>query len=71
MANPRIKVMVVDDSAVVRQVVAGLLDADPDIEVIAAVADPLLAISPLNSSASRSARMEQAAARIRHAEPAK
>jgi two-component system chemotaxis response regulator CheB len=44
MANPKIKVMVVDDSAVVRQVVAGLLDASSDCEVIAAVADPLLAI---------------------------
>lgn len=41
----RIKVMVVDDSAVVRQVVASLLSADPDIEVIAAVADPILAIA--------------------------
>jgi len=41
----RIKVMVVDDSAVVRQVVAGLLADDPDIEVIAAVADPILAIA--------------------------
>jgi two-component system chemotaxis response regulator CheB len=40
----RIKVLVVDDSAVVRQVVTGLLEADPGIEVIAAVADPLLAI---------------------------
>ena len=41
----RIKVMVVDDSAVVRQVVAGLLADDPGIEVIAAVADPILAIA--------------------------
>jgi two-component system chemotaxis response regulator CheB len=41
----RIKVLVVDDSAVVRQVVAGLLDEDPDIEVIAACADPILAIA--------------------------
>jgi two-component system chemotaxis response regulator CheB len=40
----RIKVMVVDDSAVVRQVVAGILSADPEIEVIAAVADPILAM---------------------------
>jgi len=39
-----IKVMVVDDSAVVRQVVAGLLGAAPGIQVLAAVADPLLAI---------------------------
>jgi two-component system chemotaxis response regulator CheB len=41
----RIKVMVVDDSAVVRQVVTSLLDEDPDIEVIAACADPILAIA--------------------------
>ena len=40
----RIKVMVVDDSAVVRQVVSGLLAEDPEIEVISAVADPLLAM---------------------------
>jgi two-component system chemotaxis response regulator CheB len=44
--NP-IKVMVVDDSAVVRQVVAGLLGAAPGIQVICAVADPLLAIERL------------------------
>jgi two-component system chemotaxis response regulator CheB len=41
----RIKVLVVDDSAVVRQVVTNLLNADPDIEVMAAVADPILAIA--------------------------
>lgn len=41
----RIKVMVVDDSAVVRQVVTGLLSDDPDIEVVAAVADPILAMA--------------------------
>ncbi|HEY0845658.1 MAG TPA: chemotaxis response regulator protein-glutamate methylesterase [Noviherbaspirillum sp.] len=40
-----IKVMVVDDSAVVRQVVSGLLDADPGIEVLCAVADPVLAMT--------------------------
>ena len=45
----RIKVMVVDDSAVVRQVVAGLLDADPGIEVIGACADPILAMVRMNS----------------------
>ncbi len=42
--NP-IKVMVVDDSAVVRQVVTAQLAQDPDIEIIAAVADPILAIA--------------------------
>ncbi|MBI2725525.1 MAG: chemotaxis response regulator protein-glutamate methylesterase [Polaromonas sp.] len=44
-----IKVLVVDDSAVVRQVVTGLLDADPDIEVIAACADPILAIARMKT----------------------
>jgi two-component system chemotaxis response regulator CheB len=39
----RIKVMVIDDSAVVRQVVTELLQGDPGIEVLCAVADPLLA----------------------------
>ncbi|XAH24776.1 chemotaxis response regulator protein-glutamate methylesterase [Xylophilus sp. GW821-FHT01B05] len=42
-----IKVMVVDDSAVVRQVLVGLLNAAPGIEVTHAVADPLLAIERL------------------------
>jgi two-component system chemotaxis response regulator CheB len=41
----RIKVLVVDDSAVVRQVVTELLNDDPEIEVIAACADPILAIA--------------------------
>jgi two-component system chemotaxis response regulator CheB len=40
----RIKVMVVDDSAVARQVVVGLLQEDPGVEVIAAVSDPIFAI---------------------------
>jgi two-component system chemotaxis response regulator CheB len=42
-----IKVMVVDDSAVVRKVVAALLDSAPGIVVTAAAADPLLAIERL------------------------
>jgi two-component system chemotaxis response regulator CheB len=42
-----ITVMVVDDSAVVRQVISGLLAEAPDIEVIAACADPVLAIERL------------------------
>ena len=45
----RIKVIVVDDSAVVRQVVTAMLSEDPGIEVIAAVADPILAISRMNA----------------------
>ena len=45
----RIKVIVVDDSAVVRQVMTGLLSADPDIEVIHAVSDPLFAIERMKT----------------------
>jgi len=45
----RIKVMVVDDSAVVRQVLTGLLEADPAIEVLSAVADPLLAMTRMKT----------------------
>ena len=45
----RIKVMIVDDSAVVRQVLVGLLGADPGIEVIAAVADPLFAMQRMKT----------------------
>ncbi len=43
----RIKVMVVDDSALVRQVVAQALSADPGIEVIATAADPLFALAKM------------------------
>lgn len=46
----RIKVLVVDDSAVVRQVVTGLLDADPGIEVIGAAADPLIAMERMKAA---------------------
>lgn len=41
--NP-IKVLIVDDSAVVRQVLSSVLGADAGIRVLAACADPLLAI---------------------------
>ncbi|MBC7857699.1 MAG: response regulator, partial [Burkholderiaceae bacterium] len=40
----RIKVLIVDDSAVVRQVLTAALGRDPGIEVIGAAADPLFAI---------------------------
>ncbi|MCR6687193.1 chemotaxis response regulator protein-glutamate methylesterase [Pseudoxanthomonas sp.] len=39
----KIKVLVVDDSAVVRQILTELLDRDPEIEVVGTAADPLLA----------------------------
>jgi len=40
----RIKVLVVDDSAVVRQTVRQTLEREPDIEVIGAASDPLFAM---------------------------
>lgn len=43
MKNP-IRVLVVDDSAVVRQTMTGILSREPDIEVIAACSDPLFAM---------------------------
>src|SRR5690606_6039941 len=43
MSGP-IKVLIVDDSAVVRQVLSELLARDPDIHVIGAAADPLFAL---------------------------
>jgi two-component system, chemotaxis family, protein-glutamate methylesterase/glutaminase len=39
----KIKVLVVDDSAVVRQLLTELLGSDPEIEVVGTAADPLLA----------------------------
>jgi two-component system chemotaxis response regulator CheB len=39
-----VKVLIVDDSAVVRQVLSGLIGAAPGLTVMAACADPLLAI---------------------------
>jgi two-component system chemotaxis response regulator CheB len=43
-SSKTIRTLVVDDSAVVRQVLSSLLQAAPGIEVIAACADPLLAM---------------------------
>jgi two-component system chemotaxis response regulator CheB len=40
--------MIVDDSAVVRQVVQAILDREPDIEVIGAASDPIFAIDRMN-----------------------
>lgn len=46
---PPIKVLIVDDSAVVRQVAAAALDQAPDIRVMATAADPLLARERMRS----------------------
>ncbi len=44
----KIKVMLVDDSAVVRQVLAALLGKDPGIEVISSAPDPIFAMDKMN-----------------------
>lgn len=44
----RIKVLIVDDSAVVRQVLTATLGKDPMIEVIGAASDPVFAIDKMN-----------------------
>ena len=43
----RIKVLVVDDSAVVRQTMAEILSSDRDIEVVGTAADPFIAAARL------------------------
>lgn len=45
----RIKVMIVDDSALVRQVVSQALAQDPGIEVIATASDPLFALEKMKN----------------------
>lgn len=40
----KIKVMIVDDSAVVRQALCGILEGAPDVDVTAAVQDPIFAM---------------------------
>jgi len=46
--STKIKVMLVDDSAVVRQVLSALLSKDPEIEVIGSAPDPLFAMDKMN-----------------------
>jgi len=43
----RVRVMIVDDSATVRQVLAGVLADAPDIEVVAVASDPLFALDKM------------------------
>lgn len=45
MSSAKIKVLVVDDSAVVRQVVSEVLSKDPGIEIIGVAADPIFAMN--------------------------
>src|ERR1700690_3459554 len=43
MRTGKIKVLIVDDSAVVRQTLREILSSDPDIEVISVACDPYVA----------------------------
>jgi two-component system chemotaxis response regulator CheB len=45
--KPKIKVLIVDDSALVRQTLASILAADPQIEVMDTAADPIIAAARL------------------------
>ncbi len=44
----KIKVLIVDDSAVVRQVLQALLERDPSIQVIGVASDPIFALDKMN-----------------------
>lgn len=48
MTAQQIRVLIVDDSAVVRQVLSAVLDNDPSITVIGTAADPLYAMQKMN-----------------------
>lgn len=48
MNQGKIKVLIVDDSAVVRQVMTSLLGKEPGIQVMGAVSDPIFAMTRMN-----------------------
>ncbi|MET0492581.1 MAG: chemotaxis response regulator protein-glutamate methylesterase [Actinoplanes sp.] len=50
MSHKRIGVLIVDDSAVVRQVLSARLSGNPAIEVIATASDPIFAMEQMNKS---------------------
>lgn len=45
----KIKAMIVDDSAVVRETMKGILSSDPEIDVVATAADPIIASKKLTT----------------------
>jgi len=47
--SDKIKVMIIDDSAVVREALSNILSSDPKIEVVATAQDPIFAIKKLES----------------------
>lgn len=47
MASQKIRVLIVDDSASVRQILTSILNEDPDIEVMASASDPFVAAKRL------------------------
>ena len=49
MSREKIRVMIVDDSAVVRQTLKEVLESDPDIEVSAVAPDPLFALKKIEA----------------------
>ena len=47
----KIKVLVVDDSALVRRLLLEILNAEPDIEVVGAASDPYIAREKIKKGA--------------------
>jgi two-component system chemotaxis response regulator CheB len=50
MPRPKVSVLIVDDSASVRQILTSILSEDPDIEVMAAASDPFVAAKRLSEA---------------------
>ena len=49
MASTKIKVLVIDDSAVVRETMSQILNSDPEIEVIGTASDPVFAVKKIQT----------------------
>jgi DNA-binding NarL/FixJ family response regulator len=56
MSKQKIRVLIVDDSAVVRQTLREVLESDPEIEVIATAGDPFVAATASVSRCRTSSR---------------
>ena len=53
MSARKIRVLIVDDSAVVRQTLREVLSSDPEIEVIGTAGDPFVAADRIGEQVSR------------------